>query len=249
MTCFLTRPARAVLPASGRSLLLVLAALTSLLVPAAAVAHSADPVGVWPLQPTHTVVRAFDPPDSPWGSGHRGVDLLGRPGQGVHAALSGTISFAGLLAGRGVVVVDHGTSRTTYEPVSASVAVGAVVGAGTLIGRLQPAPSHCAPRTCLHWGWIRGDTYLDPLRLVGGGPVRLLPLWRSTPFGSTARGDDSPALLPYAAVLPVDGRADHLDRAAPRRRAGPTEETRRSADGPRPRSGAYAAQALGWACW
>src|SRR5690348_3079436 len=79
---------------------------------------------VWPLDPQPEVVTGFDPPSSPWGSGHRGVDLLGRPGQSVRAAVAGTITFAGTLAGRGVVVVDHGGTRTTYEPVAALVSVG-----------------------------------------------------------------------------------------------------------------------------
>ena len=81
-----------------------------------------------------------------------------------------------MLAGRGVVVVDHGDTRTTYEPVTASVAVGTPVAAGDQVGTLERAGSHCFPRACLHWGWIEGETYLDPLRLVGAGPVRLLPL-------------------------------------------------------------------------
>jgi murein DD-endopeptidase MepM/ murein hydrolase activator NlpD len=140
-----------------------------------------DPVGVWPLRPEPAVVRPFDPPTSPYGAGHRGVDLLGSAGQPVLAALPGTVSWAGLLAGRGVVVVDHGTTRTTYEPVAAAVQVGAVVGSGDQLGTLQLGGSHCFPRTCLHWGWIQGETYLDPLRLVGAGPVRLLPLWRDDP--------------------------------------------------------------------
>jgi len=147
---------------------------------------AADPAprGVWPLRPAPEVVHGFDPPEEEWGAGHRGVDLLGRPGQVVHAALKGTVSFAGMLAGKGVVVVDHGATRTTYEPVRATVTVGDAVAAGAAIGRLAAAPSHCAPRACLHWGWIDGDaTYLDPLLLVGAGPVRLLPLWRETPVG------------------------------------------------------------------
>jgi murein DD-endopeptidase MepM/ murein hydrolase activator NlpD len=128
------------------------------------------------------VVTGFDPPDSPWGAGHRGVDLLGTVGQVVHAALPGRVSFAGVLAGRGVVVVDHGDTRTTYEPVDATVSLGDAVAAGHPIGRLALPGSHCLPRACLHWGWIEGaDTYLDPLRLVGAGPVRLLPLWRDDP--------------------------------------------------------------------
>lgn len=152
-----------------------------------------DPIGVWPLHPEPAVVGAFDPPDSAYGAGHRGVDLDGRIGQPVRAALPGRVSFAGRLAGRGVVVVSHGSTRTTYEPVSAAVAVGETVAAGAWIGQLELVGSHCFPRACLHWGWLRGETYLDPLRLVGAAPVRLLPLWRDRPV------DAAPPTLPRAA--------------------------------------------------
>jgi murein DD-endopeptidase MepM/ murein hydrolase activator NlpD len=161
-----------------------------------------DPVGVWPLQPDPEVLRGFDPPDVVWGSGHRGVDLLGSPGQPVRAALAGTITFAGVLAGRGVVVVDHGATRTTYEPVAASVAVGDAVAQGGVIGSLATAGSHCLPRSCLHWGWKEGETDLDPLRLVGAGPVRLLPLWRDEPVPLVARPFVAPpAVSAYATLL------------------------------------------------
>jgi murein DD-endopeptidase MepM/ murein hydrolase activator NlpD len=169
------------------ALLAVLAPLLLLLsLPAPAVAlPDPVPVGVWPLQPAPpTVVAFFDPPADPYAAGHRGVDLLGHPGQTVATALPGTVTYAGMLAGRGVVVVDHGTTRTTYQPVSASVAVGTPVAAGDPIGTLDLPGSHCFPRTCLHWGWIEGETYLDPLLLVGGGPVRLLPLWRDEPVAT-----------------------------------------------------------------
>lgn len=159
--------------------LLLLAALPLLLAPPAPTAH-----GVWPLPPPHRVAHAFDPPDSAYGAGHRGVDLAGHPGEVAHAALAGTVVFAGLLAGRGVVVVDHGATRTTYEPVAASVHVGDPVAAGGAIGRLTLAQSHCFPAACLHWGLIRNsdDAYLDPLTLVGAAPIRLLPLWRELPW-------------------------------------------------------------------
>lgn len=146
-----------------------------------ALAPEPVPVGVWPLQPVPEVAAPFDPPDSPYGPGHRGVDLRGSPGQVVHAALAGTVTYAGPLAGVGVVVVDHVATRTTYQPVSASVALGTTVPAGAPIGTLTLPGSHCFPRACLHWGWIEGQTYLDPLLLVGAGPVRLLPLWRDQP--------------------------------------------------------------------
>ncbi len=162
----------------------VLVALLSLARPVGAVGAPVDPapVGVWPLQPTPRVVQAFDPPDSTWGSGHRGVDLAGAVGQVVHTALPGRVTFAARLAGRGVVVVDHGSTRTTYEPVVASVKVGDILARGQPIGSLELAGSHCFPRACLHWGWRRGDTYLDPLLLVGGGPIVLLPLWQGSPI-------------------------------------------------------------------
>jgi murein DD-endopeptidase MepM/ murein hydrolase activator NlpD len=133
------------------------------------------------------------------------VDLLGTVGQPVRTALAGTVSFAGSIAGRGVVVVDHGDTRTTYEPVSRDVSVGDLVGAGDRIGSLELPGSHCFPRACLHWGWLRGTTYLDPLGLVGAGPVRLLPLWREAPVGAvTAPIPSAPSrpMSPYAGWLP-----------------------------------------------
>ena len=132
---------------------------------------------VWPLDPRPEVVEGFAPPAERWGPGHRGVDLSGTPGQRVRAARAGTVTFAGGLAGRGVVVVDHGATRTTYEPVRAAVGVGDRVSAGSMIGTLETFGSHCWPASCLHWGLREGEEYLDPLTLVGGGPVRLLPLY------------------------------------------------------------------------
>jgi murein DD-endopeptidase MepM/ murein hydrolase activator NlpD len=123
------------------------------------------------------VVHTFDPPAVRWGSGHRGVDLAGQMGQPVRAALAGRVAFVGRIAGVGVVVVDHGTTRTTYQPVAAAVQRGDEVATGTVVGRLEWLGTHCLPAACLHWGLLRGDRYLDPLGLVGGGPrpVRLLP--------------------------------------------------------------------------
>jgi murein DD-endopeptidase MepM/ murein hydrolase activator NlpD len=132
--------------------------------------------GVWPLRPIPDVVHGFDEPESPWGSGHRGVDLAGTPGQLVRSSLPGRVMYAGPVAGRGVVTVDHGQTRTTYEPVTSLVSVGDVVRAGEPLGRLALPGSHCSPRACLHWGWLDGAAYLDPLDLVGAGRVRLLPL-------------------------------------------------------------------------
>ena len=109
--------------------LLVLAAASALLLPGAGPADAAgpDPVGTWPLaaRPAEpVVVHGFDPPDVRWGSGHRGVDLAGRAGEAVLAALPGSVTHASSIAGVGVVVVDPGATRTTYQPVDAAGAVG-----------------------------------------------------------------------------------------------------------------------------
>ncbi len=200
-------PATDLLPRRlGSPLAVVLSAVLGVVLvlsgPARALGAPPDPVGVWPLDPVPEVVTGFDAPSSPWGAGHRGVDLLGTVGSPVRAALAGRITFAGRLAGRGVVVVDHGETRTTYEPVSATVEVGTRVRAGATIGVLELAGSHCFPRACLHWGWLRGTTYLDPLLLVGAGPVRLLPLWRQEPIGLSPVRSLAPPVARWAPPLP-----------------------------------------------
>jgi murein DD-endopeptidase MepM/ murein hydrolase activator NlpD len=159
-----------------------LACLISILVcavtassPARAEAHG------WtlPLAGPPVVVRGFQPPAEPWLVGHRGVDLRGSPGDPVLSAGPGRVSFAGSVAGKPVVVVTHPSGlRTTYEPVIRAVGTGDEVTTGSLLGRLVAVGGHCLPATCLHWGLRRGDSYLDPLSLVGATlRVRLLPVW------------------------------------------------------------------------
>ena len=127
----------------------------------------------WPLDPPPAPVRPFEAPEHAYGPGHRGVDLAGAAGQPVLAAADGSVVFAGRLADRELVSIEHaGGLRTSYEPVHPSVKVGERVTEGQPIGRLQPG--HC-PAPCLHWGAREGDAYLDPLALLGRGGVRLLP--------------------------------------------------------------------------
>ena len=130
----------------------------------------------WPLDGPPSVSRPFAAPAHRYAAGHRGADLPSVPGAAVRAAGAGRVSYAGLVAGRGVVVVVHGPLRTTYEPVSAVVDVGAPVAAGEVLGVLEPGHLGCPALACLHWGLRRGDDYLDPVRLVAPGPVRLLPV-------------------------------------------------------------------------
>jgi murein DD-endopeptidase MepM/ murein hydrolase activator NlpD len=122
------------------------------------------------------VSRPFEAPPHPFAAGHRGVDLTGLPGSTVAAAGDGVVAFAGMVAGRPVVSIDHaGGLRTTYEPVDPSVAAGRRVFRGEPIGTLTAGHLGCAAEACLHWGLRRGETYLDPLLLLRPPRVRLLP--------------------------------------------------------------------------
>lgn len=131
-----------------------------------------SPVGGLPV-----VVTAFRPPSHRYGSGHRGVDLAVAAGTPIRAAGAGTVVFAGRLADRPVVSIEHdGGLRTTYEPVEPSVGRGARVAAGDVIGTVAPGHPSCPGVDCLHWGARLPDrVYLDPLLLLGSWPVRLWP--------------------------------------------------------------------------
>ncbi|GJF11071.1 hypothetical protein NGTWS0302_06840 [Mycolicibacterium cyprinidarum] len=123
----------------------------------------------------------FDAPSPNWLRGHRGVDLAASPGQLVYAAGSGTVVFAGQLAGRPLVSIAHpGGLRTTYEPVRPVVRPGQVVNSQSVIGELTPGHPGCAAPACLHWGAMWGSAaradYIDPLGLVASTPIRLKPV-------------------------------------------------------------------------
>ena len=131
----------------------------------------------WPLLPRPPVLARFDPPDVRWGSGHRGVDLGADVSQEVLAPTDGVVTFRGVVVDRGVLVIETaGGLRTTFEPVDSSLTVGTAVAQGQAVATVAATPGHCAPATCLHWGVLRDETYLDPLVLVGAVRVILLPL-------------------------------------------------------------------------
>lgn len=222
----------------------------------------------WPVGPRPTVLRGWEPPASPYGPGHRGVDLAAAPGTVIRAAAPGRVSFTGMVAGRGVLSITlTGTGqpplRTTYEPVTAVVAEGDEVTAGQIVAVLGPGPFHCEGG-CLHWGLLRGETYLDPLsllpdHLLDRGPARLLPVFgvpepapTHTPAGSrsavlpddvalmaeetaAAAGDALHAAALLAAAAWVRQQSRTGVRYRVRRGAPWTPPPRRSPRGPRPR--------------
>jgi murein DD-endopeptidase MepM/ murein hydrolase activator NlpD len=130
-----------------------------------------------PLPQPIRVLVPFTAPPTPYAAGHRGVDVAAATGTVVQSAAAGKVRFAGSVAGRGVVVIQHGSGISTeYEPLTPTVRAGAPVARGQPIGRVSGAHAACAPARCLHWGARRGSTYFDPLSLLSPlGVVRLLP--------------------------------------------------------------------------
>ena len=131
----------------------------------------------WPLAPRPAVLRPFDPPDKPWLSGHRGVDLgSASDGGPVTAPESGTVSFVGMVVDRPVITIDHGNGlRSSFEPVRSTLRKGASVAKGAVVGTLLAG--HCGPSPCVHWGVRREEEYLNPLSFILDlRPSVLLPL-------------------------------------------------------------------------
>jgi len=185
----------------------------------------------WPLGGTPSVVRGFQPPPRPWLAGHRGVDLLASPGAPVLAAGAGRVTFAGWVGGMPAVAVTHPDGRrTTYEPVLAAVVRGEAVARGAILGRVSAGGSHCLPRVCLHWGLRLGDSYLDPLSLVGGAvsEVRLLPLWSAYPeaFARPSSRMVQQSIASSCRCEPVQGSRASVARTASSESASTTSSTR-----------------------
>ena len=153
--------------------------LVALVIPSAAAPASAE--GPWAGPVSGPVIHGFDPPASPCGSGHRGIDIAAAAGTPVRAPAPGTITFAGPVAGHLFVTIDHGGGvESTYSWVSAlSVKKGDVVVAGTLIASSGAGhPGDLVPS--VHMGVKLHDVYVDPLAYLSpmsvSGFIRLAPL-------------------------------------------------------------------------
>lgn len=96
-------------------------------------------------------------------------------GAPIRASNSGIIHFAGPVGGRPVVSIMHTNGiRTTYDPVIPQVRKGQHVKRGQIIGTLAPENEH-THGPGLGWGAKIGDTYIDPLSLLGTSQIRLYP--------------------------------------------------------------------------
>jgi len=176
---------------------------------------------VWPVR--GPVLYPFEAPDTPYGPGHRGIDIAARLATPVLAAGPGRVAFAGRVAGELYVSVDHPDGvRTTYSWLgSVSVRTGDAVRMGQPIGATGPGhPGRLPPH--LHFGAKVGQVYIDPFLLLEGGSlvglIRLAPLdaYASVATPPTAvveaRGPPS-GRVPTEAVLPGTTRSRPGPRA------------------------------------
>jgi len=130
--------------------------------------------GLGVLRPVE-IVRSFAPVGQY--AGHWGLDIVAPEGSDVEALGDGTVAFAGSVAGRLSVTVNHGGSvRTSYSYLAGiSVRVGQDVRRGTSLGT---SGSH-GDLPAWHMSLRLGNRYLDP-RSLGRCSVAPQPgLWLS----------------------------------------------------------------------
>jgi len=123
--------------------------------------------GAWTWPVVGPVTDAFDPPDSPYGSGHRGIDIATPLGTPAVAPAPGTVKFAGSVGGRLFVTLDHGGGyESTFSWVSAMlVRKGDAVFEGAPVARTgEGHPGSVAPH--LHFGVKLNGAYVDPLSVL-----------------------------------------------------------------------------------
>lgn len=138
-------------------------------------AHAAA-TATWqhPLAGQWVIEQGFRAPATSFGPGHRGVDLRAASGTNVVAPRAGAVSFAGLVAEKPVVSVDHGDGWvTSHEAVNPAVTAGERVHPGQKLGSVGGG-SHCS---CLHFSARYQGAYVNPLLLFAQVPLAVLLPW------------------------------------------------------------------------
>jgi murein DD-endopeptidase MepM/ murein hydrolase activator NlpD len=160
--------------------LVVLAVLSSVL--------STTPVsaaGSWTWPVTGAVIRGFDPPDSPYGSGHRGIDIAATVGTLVRAPAAGVVTFAGNVGGHLFVTIDHGSGLLSTCSFLSQVLVheGDLVIQGE--GVALSGTGHVGDTTPnVHLGVRLSGQYVNPLDYLRAASV--VDLIRLAPIGGFA---------------------------------------------------------------
>ncbi|HMR95372.1 MAG TPA: M23 family metallopeptidase [Microthrixaceae bacterium] len=106
------------------------------------------------------VVDPFRAPINPYGPGNRGLEYATDEGAPARSIGDGVVVFAGPVARRGVVTVEHpdGLRSSLTGLATIGVARGERVNVGDVLGTTGLR---------LHLGVRRGDEYIDPASLFG----------------------------------------------------------------------------------
>ncbi|GAA1990832.1 M23 family metallopeptidase [Microbacterium pumilum] len=126
----------------------------------------------WPVG-SFRLENPYRAPAHRFGPGHRGVDLRPLSGLQLLSPASGVVAFSGMVAGRGILTIDHGDGLvTTLEPIQSSLAPGTPVGAGDVVGELSLGGHTMSG--AVHFGVRLDGEYINPLLLLGGVPRAVL---------------------------------------------------------------------------
>jgi len=126
----------------------------------------------WPVHPFR-LVRPYAAPAHEYGPGHRGIDLAPVGDGPVRAPADGVVAFAGDVAGRTVLTIDHGDGLvTTLEPVVTELSPGSAVARGDEVARVSSG-GH-TDDGAVHFGVRLHGEYINPMVLLGGVPRAVL---------------------------------------------------------------------------
>lgn len=125
--------------------------------------------GCWTLPVSGVVVDGFRAPACRWCAGNRGLEFSTPVGSPVRAAVAGSVSFSGSVAGRDHVVVAFAQSgfserwRVTYAGARSDLVIGDRVEAGQVVAVTTGR---------FHLGLRVGERYVDPTRMLLTGHLR-----------------------------------------------------------------------------
>ncbi len=153
------------------------------------------------LPPVSSVItKRFDPPACPYCAGHRTVDFAVSPGAAVRAPMSGTVTFAGSVAGSRYITIASSAANTvpSGEPgqESGSGSQGFLVTVGGAVSVTEagvtPGETWVVAGQTVVAGQRIGFAAMEPIRLslrriVAGGPATYM--------------DPEPALLGWKAPV------------------------------------------------
>lgn len=159
----------------------------ALLLVAAPAAATPTPLWRWPVDGPRVIVEPYVQPLTPYGSGHRGIDIDVPRNEILYAPADGVIHFSGQVGLRWVFSIEHaGGVLSSYDHAFSELPKGTVVKKGDSIGHILSG--HCASELCVHIGVRVGGEYVNPLLFFGGVPRSVL-----LPVQFSARDPRSPA--------------------------------------------------------